>query len=179
MTRSSVCTLQWKILSTGHRLLLYGFNKYTTEFVPTSVYLRWQVTFQTLYIAGNVMQVRGPTANLYVCQMGSQPAENLFSISRTLNHNRNFDALQLRDRLQAMDIRDIFQARPDWRKRHERYATNRLTPLQYTGGCRVQSDLKKVWERSTTRATAILQQHPQMGTSARGVWESLFQTGAF
>ena len=56
-----------------------------------------------------VMEVRDPTANLCICQMGSQPVEILFSISRTLNHNHNFHVLQLRDRLQAIfDIQDIF-----------------------------------------------------------------------
>ena len=126
------------------------------------------------------MQVRDPTASLYICQLGSQPAENLFSITRTLNHNRNFDVLQLRDRLQAvLDIQDIFLAHPDWRKRHQRYATDRLTPLEYTADCSVQSvDLKKVWERGTARATTILEQHPQIGSSAHNVLESLYQGGA-
>ena len=83
-----------------------GFQK---DFIPTSLYLRWQVTFQTLFITVKVMQVRDPPVSLYICQSGSQPAENLFSITRTLNHNRNFDVLQLRDRLQAvLDIQDIF-----------------------------------------------------------------------
>ena len=130
-----------------------------------------------LFITVKVMHVCDPAANLYLCQMGSQPAENLFS---TLNHNRIFDVLQLRDRLQAIvDIQDISQAHPNWRKRHERYDTDHLTPLQYTGSCSVQSvDLKKVWERGATRATSILQQQPQMGSSARGVLESLFESGA-
>ena len=78
-------------LPTGHELMLSGFNKYTKEFVPTSLYLRWQVTFQTPFSTVKVMQVRDPTANLYTCQIGSQPAENLLSISRTLNHTCNFD----------------------------------------------------------------------------------------
>ena len=103
-----------------------------------------------------------------------------FSITRTLNHNRNFDVLQLRDRLQAvLDIQDIFLAHSDWRKRHERYATDRLTPLEYTADCSVQSvDLKKVWERGTACATTILEQHPQIGSSVHNVLESLYQGGA-
>ena len=111
-------------LSTGHRLILYSFNKYRTDFIPASLYLRWQVTFQTLFISVKVMQVRDPTVSLYICQLGSQPAKNLFSITRTLNHNRNFDVLHLRDRLQAVfDIQDIFWAHRDWHKRPKRYAT--------------------------------------------------------
>ena len=167
-------------LSTGHQLMLYAFNKYQTDFIPTSLYLRWQVTFQTLFITVKVMQVRDPTASLYICQLGSQPAENLFSITRTLNHNRNFDVLQLQDRLQAvLDIQDIFLAHLDWRKRHQRYATDRLTPLEYTADCSVQSvDLEKVLERGTARATTILEQHPQIGSSAHNVLESLYQGGA-
>ena len=39
-------------------------------------------------------------------------------------------------------------------------------------------DLKKVWERRTARATVILEQHPQIGSSAYDVLESLFQSGA-
>ena len=98
-------------LSTGHQLMLYAFNKYEKDFIPTSFYLRWQVTFQTLFITVKVMQVRDPTVSLYLCQLGSQPAENLFPITRILNHNRNFDVLQPRDRLQAvLDIQTIFLA---------------------------------------------------------------------
>ena len=126
------------------------------------LYLQWQLTFRTLYIAIKVMQVCDPAANLYICQMGSQPAENLLCISRTLNHNRKIDLLQLRDHLQAiLDIQDIFQAHPGWPKRHEHYATDCLTPLQYMGDCSLQSvDLKNVWERGTARATAILEPPP-------------------
>ena len=166
-------------LSTGHQLMLYAFNRYQKS-IPASLYLRWQVTFQTLFITVKVMHVRDPTVSLYICQLGSQPAENLFSITRTLNHNRNFDVLQLRDRLQAvLDIQDIFLAHPDWCKRHERYATDRLIPLEYAADCIVQSvDLKKVWERGTARATAILEEHPQIGSSAHNVLKSLYQGGA-
>ena len=112
--------------------------------------------------------------------LGSQPAENLFSIISTLNDNRNFDVLQLRDRLQALlDIQGIFLAQPDWRKRHERYVTDRLTPLYHIADCSVQSvDLRKVWERGTMRVTTILEQHPQIGSSTHNVLESLFQGGA-
>ena len=39
-------------------------------------------------------------------------------------------------------------------------------------------DLKDVWERGTARATAILEQQPQISSSAQGVLESLFQSGA-
>ena len=47
------------------------------------------------------------------------------TIARTLNHNRDFDVQQLRDRLQAvLDVQDIFLTHLDWRKRHERYATD-------------------------------------------------------
>ena len=66
------------------------------------------------------MQVPDPTVSLYICQLGSQPAENLFCITGTLNHKRNFDILPLRDRLQAfLDIQDSFLAHPDGCKRHE------------------------------------------------------------
>ena len=133
-------------LSTGHQLMLYSCNEYQKDFIPASLYLRWRVTFQTLFITIKVMLVRDPTISLYICQVGSQPAENLFSITRTLNQNRNFDVLQLRDRLQAvLVIQDIFLAHPDWRKRHERYVTDQSTPLRYAANCSVQSvDLKKV-----------------------------------
>ena len=39
-------------------------------------------------------------------------------------------------------------------------------------------NLKKVWERGTARATTILEQHPQIGSSAHNVLESLYQGGA-
>ena len=95
-------------LSTGHQLMLHSFNKYQKDFIPASLYLRWQVTFPTLFITVKVMQVRDPMASLYICQLGSQPAKNLFSITRTLNH-RNFDVLKLQVRLQAvLDIQDFF-----------------------------------------------------------------------
>ena len=95
-------------LSTGHRLMLYSFNKYQKDFTAASLYLWWKVTFQPLFITIKVMQVRNSMASLYICQLGSQTAENLFSITRTLSHNRNFVVLQLRDRLQAvLDIHDI------------------------------------------------------------------------
>ena len=45
-------------LSTGHQLMLRGFNKYTKDFVPESHYLRLQMTFQTLFITLKVMQGR-------------------------------------------------------------------------------------------------------------------------
>ena len=63
-------------LSTGHQWMLYAFNKYQKDFIPTSLYLRWQVTFQTLFITVKVMQVRDPTVSLYICQLGSQTADH-------------------------------------------------------------------------------------------------------
>ena len=39
-------------------------------------------------------------------------------------------------------------------------------------------DLKKVCEKVTKRATTILEQHPQIGSSAQDVLQSLFQSGA-
>ena len=54
----------------GHQLMLYAFNKYQKDFIPASLYLRWQVTFQTLFITVKVMQVRDPTVSLYICQLG-------------------------------------------------------------------------------------------------------------
>ena len=32
-------------LSTGHQLMSYSFNTYQKDFIPASLYLRWQVTF--------------------------------------------------------------------------------------------------------------------------------------
>ena len=45
-------------LSTGHQLMVYAFNTYQKDFIPTSLYLRWQVTFQTLFITVKVMQAQ-------------------------------------------------------------------------------------------------------------------------
>ena len=60
----------------GHPLMLYTFNKYGKEFIAASLYLRWQVTFQTLLISVKVMQVRDPRHPCtYICQMGCQPAQ--------------------------------------------------------------------------------------------------------
>ena len=48
-------------LYTRHQLMLYALKKYQKDFIPTSLYLRWQVTFQTLFITVKVMQVGDPT----------------------------------------------------------------------------------------------------------------------
>ena len=46
----------------------------------------------------------------------------------------------------VLDIQDIFLGDHDWRKRHERKATDQLTLLQYIADCSVQSiDRKMVW----------------------------------
>ena len=78
-------------LSMGHRLMLWAFTKYGRAFLAPGLYLRLQLTFSTIFIIVKVMHVRDPMASLYICHMGSQPAQNLFSITRTLKHNRNLD----------------------------------------------------------------------------------------
>ena len=74
-------------LSTGHQLMLCAFNKYQKDFIPTSLYLRWQVTFQTLFITLKVMQVRDPTVSLYICRGGEKLRSAIF---RNFPQFRNF-----------------------------------------------------------------------------------------
>ena len=105
-------------------------------------------------------------ANFYVTLLGSQPNEDLYSLLRCMEHNRNFDMAQLMTRLRTiMSVMKVLENNLAWKQTPTLCLVDRLKPPGYKGNIKVKN-IKSgaVWRQCINEAEKILAIHPNIGT---------------
>jgi hypothetical protein len=140
------------------------------------LYRRLQYNLQSVLHTVAWLQKHAPDSEFFPCLLGSQMVEDLFSLLRTLEHNRNFDVVQLQDRLRTVrGVADIFRRHPTWKARHRRYVMDRVKPDHYTEDMHVREvQLSQVWRAAINGAEKVLSEHPNIGDTAKGLFDNLF-----
>ena len=168
-------------LGTSALLLMFNYNKFGTNFITTTLYVHLQYSFQGVLYVTWWMQMNTPEASFYVTLLGSQPNEDLYSLLRCMEHNRNFDMAQLMTRLRIiMSVMKVFEDNPEWKQTRTRYLLGRLKPPGFKGDCKVKNiKLGAVWRQCINEAEKILAIHPNIGTQGSiGIFDQLFSEGA-
>ena len=92
-----------------------------------------QATVQNLLFLVAKYKVYFPTKSLYICQVGSDQFEQLYSSVRTQNHDSNCDTYQLENRLTILD--KMLTKNPQWKQRSKRLSgpIDHTNPAHCTG----------------------------------------------
>lgn len=100
----------------SHAFLLFAlYTKNRTSFLPGQLYHDTQATIKSLYFNVAKQIILDPNASFYLCQLGDDRLEVLFGRTRTVDHSRNVDALEIANKMaSAMSIDHIMSSWPEW-----------------------------------------------------------------
>ena len=102
---------------TSALLLMIWYNKFGTKFITTGLYVHLQYNFQGVLYVIWWMQMNTPEASFYVTLLGLQPNEDLYSLLRCMEHNRNFHmALCMTCLGTIMIVMKVFEDNPEWKQ---------------------------------------------------------------
>ena len=108
-------------------------------------------------------------------QLGTDQLERLFAAVRIVTHSRNYDALELCQRLQhAHTINKILSAHPNWKHSHGKRLSglkDASSQIEWIGCVETNTcDLPKLWLLGRREATGILELHENFfATQQNGV----------
>jgi hypothetical protein len=144
-------------------LLFAVYRENGTEFMPAQLYYDIQGTITDVFVCVTKIQFWSPESNVYVYQLGSDECEVLFSLIRTITHDKNCDFLQLGERLQhSSTMRAIFRKHPEWRSHSARrlsvdQSVDHTSTAHWTGELKASSvDCERVWRDGRIKAEAVL-----------------------
>lgn len=150
-------------LSEAAHLLLAVYQHSGVKFIPSQLYYDFQGPIQDIYSSVAKLQVWSPEHKVHLYQMGSDECEVLFSIFRTITHDRNCDLMQLQERLShSATMKQIFMKHKDMRtnvakRLNIREGVDHTNTTNWIGDIRACSvDLQVSWKYGRTKAEAIL-----------------------
>jgi hypothetical protein len=115
-----------------------------TKAMTGALYADSQAIVKNIFFLVARAQLVNPDISLHLLFEGTDRLEQLFGEARTTDHSRNFDVLQLSQKLAIGTIlHAIFQANPDVARPHKAIATSNKkgvdhgNPASVTGNCRV------------------------------------------
>ncbi|KIJ34834.1 hypothetical protein M422DRAFT_181602, partial [Sphaerobolus stellatus SS14] len=112
---------QLESLSLAAHLACALVYQHGVAFISGQLYHDLQAMIKNAFFCVAKQRSLDPQAGFYFCQLGDDCLEGRFGTIRTLIHDRNVDALQLTERMEAaQDIEDILTERPDLDRGHRR-----------------------------------------------------------
>ncbi|KAI0314862.1 hypothetical protein OF83DRAFT_1041650, partial [Amylostereum chailletii] len=156
---------QIRSLSAYTHLATAMYIKSGLGFMNGALYADSQAIVKNIMFTAAKLQKLSPDIKYYITLEGTDRLENLFSNCRTQDHARNFDILQLSQKLSiAAEITAIFEKYPDLDRGHRRRnldgasGIDHVNPASWIGDVRVGSvDLVQEWKNGRDDAEHMLQ----------------------
>ena len=135
---------QIRSLSTYPHLITALYQKHRTGFLTSALLADSQAIVKNIIFTLACIQTINPDANYYILLEGTDRLEGVFSHARTQDHARNFDTLQLAQKLSiGAEINAIFQRYPELDHGHVRRnlvnvrGVDHVNPKSWLGNVRV------------------------------------------
>ena len=138
--------------------------RHGSAFMTGALYADTQATVKNIIFSLAKQQILDPTQNFYIILDGTDRLEQVFSDARTQDHSRNFDLLQLSQKLAtASTINSIFLRNPDLNRGHTRLNLTGATGVDHINPKSCLGDLvsgsiniQSLWVTGQSEANKIL-----------------------
>ena len=137
-------------------------RKQKTNFLTNDLYYDIQETIQDVYVCAAKMIKKQTDNSLYLYQLGTDVLENQFATLRTLSHSRNFDFLELTERLIIVEqIEKVFENNPGWRAKSKLNSTGEIvdhsSAINWSGNLKVDDlNIIQTWDYGFRHSKTIL-----------------------
>lgn len=156
---------QLESLSTFSHLAVALQLEPSTSCITSALYADTQAIIKNIYFVVAQLQLISPDLTLHIIHEGTDRLERLFGDCRTLDHGRNFDILQLSEKMAiATLINSAYERNPDLDRGHRRLnlsstkVVDHVNPSSWLGDTRVGSvDLATVWDAGRNLAVNLLE----------------------
>ncbi|KAI0739154.1 hypothetical protein C8Q80DRAFT_1112684 [Daedaleopsis nitida] len=173
---------QIRSLSTYAHVAAVMWLQHGTRFITGALYADSQAIIKNIVFTVARLQLVDADLPFYLILEGTDRLEGIFSDCRTQDHSRNFDILQLAEKLSTGSlVQSIFERNPDLDRGHRRLVlkdargVDHINPKSWIGNARVGDvELAAEWMRGQDDANAVLEKY--FGHSARVDFNALFQT---
>ena len=151
-------------LSTYAHLITALYQKHRTGFLTSALLADSQAIIKNIFFTLARIQTINPDANYFILHEGTDRLEGVFSHARTQDHARNFDTLQLAQKLSiGAEINAIFQRYPELDRGHVRRnlvnvsGVDHVNPKSWLGNVRVGDvDIKKEYFAGRDQANQMI-----------------------
>jgi hypothetical protein len=155
---------QIRSLSTYSHLITALYRKSRTSFMNSALFADSQSIVKNIIFTTARLQIIDKNINYYIILEGTDRLEGVFCATRTLDHARNFDPLQLSHKLSiGAEINAIFERNPELDRGHIRLnlsgacGVDRVNPNSWKGSARVGDvDIEKEYLAGRDGADNIL-----------------------
>ncbi|KIY66557.1 hypothetical protein CYLTODRAFT_491339 [Cylindrobasidium torrendii FP15055 ss-10] len=157
---------QLKSLSTYAHLTYAMYKKHGLSFLTSPLYVDSHAVVKTIFSTSACLAALNDPELVYLIILeGTDRLENIFSNVRTQDHSRNFDVLQLSQKLSiAAMLTEIFSRYPHLNRGHRRRdltkrGVDRVSPsdVDHSNKAVVGVDIPKAWNDGRAQANRILQ----------------------
>ncbi|KAF7785094.1 hypothetical protein Agabi119p4_1259 [Agaricus bisporus var. burnettii] len=156
---------QLESLSTFSHLAVALQLEHGTAFLPGPLYADSQAVIKNIFFVVARLQLISSELSFYIIHEGTDRLERLFGDCRTLDHGRNFDILQLSEKMAiASLINSTFERNPDLDRGHRRLdlsstlGIDHVNPASWLGDtCVGGVDLTTAWNNGRDVAVRMLE----------------------
>ncbi|TFY57754.1 hypothetical protein EVJ58_g6829 [Rhodofomes roseus] len=171
---------QIRSLATYSHLVAVLWVRHGTAFMNGGLYADSQSIVKNIIYTVLRLQLLDDNIPFHIILEGTDRLESLFGNCRTQDHNRNFDVLQLCQKLSVATMIDlIFESEPDWDRGHRRLdlkdalGIDHVNPRSWTGDVRVgEVDVAIEWARGRYTAEQVIIQF--LGPDTAEAFETLY-----
>ena len=140
------------------------YAKHSTDFMTSQLYADSQAVVKDVFFCVAKQQVLDPTANFYILLCGTDRLEINFCLARMQTHHRNFDILDLANKLATSSLIDsAFLRNPELDAGSRRLKTSgaigvdHVNPKSWTGDVSVgRVSLQVCWEEGRNQAIDLI-----------------------
>ncbi|KAF8150234.1 hypothetical protein B0H34DRAFT_667193 [Crassisporium funariophilum] len=158
---------QIQSISTFAHLITAMFQKHKTSFLTSALIADSQAIAKSVIFNTAQLQIVDPESRYYILFEGTNRLEGVFSHARTQDHARNFDILQLAQKLSiGAEVNAIFQRYPDLDCGHIRRnlakarGVDHVNPKSWIGDVHVKNvDIKAEYYTGRDKANTLLREH--------------------
>jgi hypothetical protein len=155
---------QLRSLSTYAHLTCAMYIKHGLAFMTGALYGDSQAIVKNVVFTVGRLQRTDPLLEFYLILEGTDRLEGLFSNCRTQDHSRNFDSLQLSQKLSiAAEVTATFERNPTLDRGHRRRilkdakGIDHINPKSFTGRvCVGEVDIRAEWLAGSAKANELL-----------------------
>ncbi|KAL1688639.1 hypothetical protein GGG16DRAFT_12755, partial [Schizophyllum commune] len=158
---------QVRSLATYSHLSGAMYTRHGTEFMGAALLADSQSIVKAIFFNIITLQLLDRLIRYYLVLDGTDRIERLFSNVRTQDHSRNFDTLQLSEKLSiSAAITAILIRNPDLDRGHRRrnlkgaVGVDKVNPASWEGDVTVGSvDVQREWEEGAREANRVLEEY--------------------
>ncbi|PPQ82110.1 hypothetical protein CVT24_012426 [Panaeolus cyanescens] len=146
-------------------LAIMMYDKHKLDFIGGAIYADSQAVVKNIIFTTARLQVNAPGTLYFIIQDGTDREEEVFSDTRTLDHDRNVDAIQFTQKSAlATQARVILQRNPKLDPGHRRRelkgvrGVDRINPASWNGDVNVDHVcISELWFKGKDEAQKIIQ----------------------